>query len=162
MVRQMTQRELDFAEADAARERRRQAERVEEEIDAEIAEAIALPGAKALADNLGIGIESVSRIHHWGQRRNGQRPPAELLWHAHAARQDLLDRYLDSLGCEPSRKKVLVPAEVQLERAKAKLRRLGEVGEQIIRELGEPPPREKQQWEIDADAAAARAAGGKP
>lgn len=81
---------------------------------------------------------SVTQVHDWIAGRNGRRVPSTL--DKIVCRHDeRFNAYWNtSNDYEAPKKRELVPVEVKYERVLKKLARLGEIGEQIIRELGEP------------------------
>jgi hypothetical protein len=83
---------------------------------------------------------SVSQVHDWIARRNGRRPPSDMDKIVCKADEKFNAYWNSSNDYEVPKRRELVPVEVKYERALKKLARLGEIGEQIIRELGEPMP----------------------
>lgn len=149
MVREQTQRDLDFMEAEQERSRKKAAERREDFVDANIGPVIEREGPKRFALDLGMGVENCDRIYQWRARRNGQRPPAELMVAAHEEDGQAFHEYCDYLRYERPKKLVLIPAAEQVRQLAAEAaRRFGPSGEQMVRDvLGAPPPREEQEWE---------------
>lgn len=127
-----TQRDLDFMDAEKAREARRLAASRETFIDRNILAVVVRLGHKHFADKMGLGVEKKDRVYHWTERRNGQRPPAELLMDVHEEDLDALNEYLDALGCEPTRRKLPVQGDKLAHALMEELRGFGERGEQSI------------------------------
>lgn len=72
-----TQQEMDFATALRRKSQRDSAELRAAAVERELARIVGIIGAKEIADRL--GLEDETLIHHWLGRRNGRRPPIELL-----------------------------------------------------------------------------------
>jgi hypothetical protein len=140
MVREMTQQDLDFVEAERERSRKREAERREDEIDRLMAPVIDRLGPKHFAHAMGLGVEDVCRIYKWKQRRDGQRPPAELLLAVLIEDEEAMAAFCDLAGYEAPRRKVNVPAEELVRRYRAALLQFGPKGEELDRQVRAAAP----------------------
>jgi hypothetical protein len=148
MTREASQRDLDFMEGEQARRRRDRAKERETFIDRNLATPLERLGPKHFADQLGLGVEKVHRVYHWKERREGQRPPAELLMAAHEEDEEAFGDYAEELGYERPKRKSRLPPEVERDELIKELKRMGFVGEQIIAKVGAlRMPREQQEWE---------------
>lgn len=142
------QRELDFMEAERARETRAKAHALEREIDGNIAPVVEQLGPKHFADILGLGVERQDRIYHWTERRRGQRPPAELLARVHEASEKAMGDYCDARGYERPRRKLPSNSDALARAYEEKLRAFGELGEAAIVDARESAARpEPAEWE---------------
>jgi hypothetical protein len=143
------QRELDFMEAERAREIHARARALEHEIDRNIIPVVEQLGPKHFAELLGLGVAKQDRVYHWTERRNGQRPPAELLARVHEASEKAMNEYLNARGYEPTRRKLPASGDVLARAYEDKLRGFGEQGEKAIAdarvEAAKPEPREWEQ-----------------
>jgi hypothetical protein len=140
MVRHPTQQDLDFVEAERERSRKREAERREDELDRLIGPVIERLGPKHFVHALGLGIEDVCRIYQWRQRRNGQRPPAELLLAILIEDEQAMAALCDLAGYETPRRKVAIPPEELVRRYRAALLQFGAKGEELDRQVRAAAP----------------------
>lgn len=131
----VNQRDLDFALAEQERSREAGAERREDKLDDLIGTVVDRLGPKHFADVLGIGLKNVDRIYHWRQRRNGQRPPAELLLEVVKADDAAMAAFCDLAGFEAPKRKVTLPPEEQVKRYRAALLQFGQKGEELARQI---------------------------
>lgn len=130
------QRDLDFALAEQERSREAGVEKREDKLDDLIGSVVDRLGPKHFAEQLGIGLKNVDRIYHWRQRRNGQRPPAELLLEVVKADEEAMASFCDLAGYEPAKRKVIpVSPEEQLKRYRAALLQFGSKGEELDRQI---------------------------
>lgn len=125
----VTQRDLDFATAEQERSKDTAAERREDKLDALMAPVIDAIGPKHFAEVLGIGVKNVDRLYHWKQRRNGQRPPAELLLAVVTVDEKAMAAFCDLAGYEAPKKRNTLSPEEQIRALRLALQRFGEAGE---------------------------------
>lgn len=76
-MRVPTQQEMDFASAERRRRSRDSVELRMVAIERELRRVVDHAGAKEVADRLGLDDETL--VYHWLGRRNGRRPPVELV-----------------------------------------------------------------------------------
>ena len=156
-MRPASQRELDFAAADEARALRAAAEARLDDLDALMAPAVDRLGHKFFAEALGLGLEKVDRVYHWMERRNNQRPPAELLLAVVSEDDAAMARLCDLAGYEAPKRKANIPDAELARRAIAALKEFGAAGEQKVRALlSSPMQRETPAWEATTPSGAAR------
>lgn len=138
-MRVPTQQEMDFAATLRRKEQRDKAELRASGIERELARVVAYVGAKEIADML--GVEDETLVHHWMGRRNGRRPPVELL--DCCLDLDPTDGLMEAI-CHD---RYEVPARLQrlsIEQERAMLRKalleFGAVGEQKLRAIASARP----------------------
>src|SRR5258708_1998194 len=131
-------RELALMEAESAREAKRRAAELAVEIDENIGPVIDMRGEKHFAHLMGLGVEKQDRIYHWRERRNGQRPPGELVALVHEdpspEGEKAMGDYCDARGFERPRRKLAADANRLAHALEDKLRRFGDEGERAIAE----------------------------
>lgn len=94
-----------------------------------------LPGLdayKQMADELTDDAErpvSTTQVYDWLARRNGRRPPGELVFELFAGDDKFAAWWCERAGYEPPKKKIAVPVEEQVRALRSALQRFGEAGE---------------------------------
>lgn len=139
-----TQRDLDFMAAEQERSRLRACQEREDRLDELMGLVIDKLGPKHFADAIGLGVESVDRIYHWRQRRNGQRPPAELLLSVVTEDDGAMAALCDLAGYEAPKRKSNIPLEEQVRRYRAALLQFGQKGVELDNQVRSAPMPKEQ------------------
>jgi hypothetical protein len=146
--RALNERELAFMEAEKARDAKRRAAEREREVDRNIAPVLERLGPKFFADEMGLGVDKQDRVYHWRERRNGQRPPAELLAAVHEQDEAAMGDYCEARGYERPRRKLPADGERLARAYEAKLREYGEKGERDIADArAQAATPDRPEWE---------------
>lgn len=96
------------------------------------ASLLGLDAHKQMADELTDDEErpvSTTQVYDWLSRRNGRRPPAELVHELFAGDDKFAAWWCERAGYEPPKKKIAVPVEEQVRALRQALHRFGEAGE---------------------------------
>jgi hypothetical protein len=90
----------------------------------------------------------LTQVFDWLARRNGRRPPADLVRILCREDEPFNAWWNESGGYEAPKRKVALPPDEQIRRLRAALLQFGSAGEEKLRQvLAAPVPREQQEWE---------------
>jgi hypothetical protein len=135
------QRQRDFDDVAADKARRAGIEKARDELDDMLGDVVGRLGPKHVAFLM--GIDDPTRIYKWLERRDNQRPPAEMLLAVLVddKTDEAMRRLCDIAGYEVPRRRVLLPPEEQVRLLCAEaVKRFGPGGEEMIRDvLGQKP-----------------------